>query len=223
MGSGLGAQVSPDVSTAKAHSELDRRYGPVRILIIKDSPSCRLAVTTANGAGEGLEWVEVIEGTIEDLAQYDPAKWDLMITHVHADDSDAALNCIDGKRPAGDTIKDSAEDTAGGPVGIFRKLFRRRKPSEFDLEERRSTGLFLTEIQRDIGIALSAIEMGDFDTLGEIAARLKHDGAIYNFEKISGLGAALFDTVPTRDARTARNIAQKLMDHLGKALGDFAD
>lgn len=146
-----------------------------------------------------------------------------MITHVHEDENDATLTSIDGGRPVGDIAKDSGADAASGPVGIFRKLFWRRKPSEFDLEERRATGLFLAEIQRDIGIALSAIEMGDFDTLSEIAARLKHDGAIYNFEKISGLGAALFDTVPTRDARTARNIAQKLMDHLGRALGDFAD
>jgi hypothetical protein len=145
------------------------------------------------------------------MEQYQPANWDLIITHVHESHS--------GSESPG--VKDSAE--SGGPVGRLRKLFRRQKLSDYDREERHATNLFLAEIQRDIGVALSAIETGDFDTLSKIAARLKHDGAIYRFEKISGLGAALLDTVAARDTKTARNIAQKLMDHLGKTIGDFAD
>ena len=64
--------------------------------------------------------------------------------------------------------------------------------------------------------------MGDFDTIGEIATRIKDDGANYNFAKLSGLGAALYDTVPCRDIRTARNIAQKLMTYMGKTIGSYA-
>lgn len=187
----------------------------MRILIVKDSPSCRLTITS-NAATDNLDWIEVIEGNQGDIDQCDPASWDLMITHIH--EADAEGDCSDVSL----SEKGSAED-ASGPVAMFRKLFRRKKPSEFDLEERRATSFFLAEIQRDLGVALSAIEMGDFDTVGEIAVRLKHDGAIYHFEKISGLGAALLDTVFTRDARTARNIAEKLMEHLGRTIGDYTD
>ena len=196
--------------TAKAHSEFDRRYGPVRILIVRHS-SCRLAVTAANGTAEGVGWAEVIEGTPAELEQCQPGNWDLIITHVHESE------------PGFEGAAGNYSVKSRGPVGILRKLFRHQKLSDFDREERRATSLFLTEIQRDIGAALSAIETGDFDTLGKIASRFKHDGAIYRFEKISGLGAALLDTVPARDTKTARNIAQKLMDHLGKAIGDFVD
>jgi hypothetical protein len=220
------------MSTVKAQKEPDRKYGPVRILVVKDSPSCRLTVTTGNGATEGLEWVEVIEGTQAELEQCHPETWDLMITHVHqaeSGDSSAATESAQSK-PFAEAKQTRADIEAAAPAevgsrsgGIFRKLFRRKKLSAFELEERRATSsAFLAEIQREIGIALSAIEMGDFETLGEIAARLKHDGANYNFEKISGLGAALYDTVPTRDIRTARNIAQKLMAHMEKAIGHYA-
>jgi hypothetical protein len=109
-----------------------------------------------------------------------------------------------------------------GRSSIFGKLFRRRKLSYLEREERRVTRtVVLSEIQREIGIALSAIEMADFDTIGEIALRLKDDGSNYNFAKLSGLGAALYDTVPSRDIRTARNIAQKLMIYMGKTIGSY--
>ena len=107
--------------------------------------------------------------------------------------------------------------------GILSRLFRREKLSHSEREEQRATRtVVLSEIQREIGIALSAIEMGDFETIGEIAMRLKEDGAICNFAKLSGLGAALYDTVPNRDIRTARNIAQKLMTYMGKTIGSYA-
>jgi len=200
-----------DLLTAKAHSEFDRPYRPVRILIVRDSGSCRLAVTSGNGSSDGAEWVEIVEGTSADVKQYQQTNWDLIITHEH--DSEAGSETASGKDAA----------AGAGPVGKLRKLFRRQKLSDYDREERQATNLFLAEVQRDMGMALSAIETGDFETLGEIAARLKHNGAIYRFEKISGLGAALLDTVTARDTKTARNIAQKLMDHLGKTIGDFAD
>jgi hypothetical protein len=195
-----------ELLTAKAHSEPDRKYAPLRILIIRESRSCHLNVVAGNGSSGGVEWVEVVEGTSAEVGQYQTSDWDLIVTHVADDREDE---------------RDSAE--SAGPVGKLRKLFQRQKLSDYDREERHATNLFLAEIQRDMGVALSAIETGDFDTLGEIAARLKHVGAIYRFEKISGLGAALLDTVPARDTKTARNIAQKLMGHLGKAIGDFAD
>lgn len=131
-----------------------------------------------------------------------------------------------GRDPADASQLDGSQRLGAdrGRIGIFRKLFRRKKLSPFEREERRATRtVVLAEIQREIGVALSAIEMGDFDTIGEIAARLKDDGAIYNFAKLSGLGAALYDTVPNRDLRTARNIAQKLMTYMGKTIGHYAN
>jgi hypothetical protein len=216
------------MSTVKIEKEPGRKYGPVKVLIVKDSTSCRLMVTTGN-SGENIGWVEVIEGTQAELEYCRPEMWDLMITHVHEAECSDGVPATESSRRSVEAKPTRADLEAAGPVdlgsrssGIFRKLFRRRKLSAFELEERRATSSFLAEIQREIGVALSAIEMGDFETLGEIAARLKHDGANYNFEKISGLGAALYDTVPTRDIRTARNIAQKLMDHMGKAIGNYA-
>jgi hypothetical protein len=146
-----------------------------------------------------------------------------MITHIHKRTFDSSTASPVESDELGGVMRNSAAQLAGlGRSSIFGKLFRRRKLSYLEREERRVTRtVVLSEIQREIGIALSAIEMADFDTIGEIALRLKDDGSNYNFAKLSGLGAALYDTVPSRDIRTARNIAQKLMIYMGKTIGSY--
>jgi hypothetical protein len=224
------------MSTASARTESLRKDGSLRILIVDASPSCRLTIASADSAGEFIERVEVIEGTRAELKQHTSDTWHLMITHVHepriADTCVTApsveAELLGGLSPgrAGDELWDASRPPSGaiaGRTGILRKLFRRGKLTPFEREERRVTRtVVLAEIQREIGVALSAIEMADFDIIGEIASRLKDDGANYNFAKLSGLGAALYDTVPNRDIRTARTIAQKLMTYMGKTIGSNA-
>jgi hypothetical protein len=112
--------------------------------------------------------------------------------------------------------------TIRGWRGILRRLLPRAPLSAFEQEEERATHtIVLAEMQRHIGVALSAIEMGDFDTIGEIACRLRDDASNYDFIRLSGLGSALYDTVPSRDIRTARSIAQKLMTYMGKTIGYY--
>ncbi len=224
------------MSTARVRNELSQKDGPVRILIVDAPASCRLTIASADSAGDLVDRVEIVEVTRAELERHASDSWDLMITHVHEPRIDAisvtapfveaeplgggsrggaGVEQLDASRPARAAIL--------GRTGIFRKLFRRGKVSPFDRDERRATAtMVLAEIQREIGVALSAIEMGDFDAIAEIASRLKNDGANYNFAKLSGLGAALYDTVPNRDIRTARNIAQKLMTYMGKTIGNYA-
>ena len=174
--------------------------------------------------GDCSDRVEVIRTTRAELEQHGSDSWDLMMTHVHETRIDrASLAPAEAELLGGISRSRVAQLAASGPIGILGKLFRRKKLSHIEREERRVTRtVVLSEIQREIGIALSAVEMGDFDTIGEIAMRLKDDGANYNFAKLSGLGAALYDTVPSRDIRTARNIAQKLMTYMGKTVGSYA-
>jgi len=166
-----------------------------------------MTIKSGDGAEDYSDRLQVIRTTQAELERHAPDSWDLMITHVH--------ECrIDNLAMAPEVP---------ARTGILSKLFRRKKLSPDEREERRVTRtVVLAEIQREIGIALSAIEMGDFDTIEEIAMRLKDDGANYSFAKLSGLGAALYDTVPSRDIRTARNIAQKLMTYMGKTVGSYA-
>ncbi len=178
----------------------------MRILVVDASTSCRMTFATADGSGDSSERVEVIRTTRSELEQHAAEGWDLMITHAH--------ECRIGSAAF---APESAERT-----GLLARWLRPRKLSHHERQERQVTRtVVLAEIQREIGIALSAIEMADFDTIGEIALRLKDDGSNYNFAKLSGLGAALYDTVPSRDIRTARNIAQKLMIYMGKTLGSY--
>ncbi len=195
----------------------------MRILIVDAPASCRLTIASADSAGDLVDRVEIVEVTRAELERHASDSWDLMITHVHESRIDTTPvrasfvepQQLDASRPARAAIL--------GRTGIFRKLFRRGKVSPFEREKQRATAtVVLAEIQREIGVALSAIEMGDFDAIAEIASRLKNDGANYNFAKLSGLGAALYDTVPNRDIRTARNIAQKLMTYMGKTIGNYA-
>jgi len=216
-------QRSEAMSTARVRNELSRKDGPVRILIVDAPASCRLTIASADSAGDLVDRVEIVEVTRAELERHASDSWDLMITHVHEHHIDTTsvtasfveAERLDASRPARAAIL--------GRTGIFRKLFRRGKVSPFEREKQRATAtMVLAEIQREIGVALSAIEMGDFDAIAEIASRLKNDGANYNFAKLSGLGAALYDTVPNRDIRTARNIAQKLMTYMGKTIGNYA-
>ena len=229
-------QRSEAMSTARARNESPGKDGSLRVLIIDGSPSCRLTIATADSADDSIDRVEIIEATGAELEQHASGTWDLMITHVHQsriNDTSVAAPSVEAELLGGDSRGRAATEqlhvlrplsgALPGHTGIFRKLFQRRKLKPFEQEERRATRtVVLAEIQREIGVALSAIEMGDFDTIGEIAARLKDDGANYNFAKLSGLGAALYDTVPNRDIRTARNIAQKLMTYMGKTIGSYA-
>lgn len=221
------------MSLGRVRSETLRKEGSLRIFVVSASPSCRLTVAAADSASESINKFEIIEGTQAELDQHPSDSWDLVITHIHQPRSEYAS--IEAPAVEAETLGDVLADVrefdlsrarsaqeAGRP-GIFGRLFRRKKLSAYEREEHRATRtVVLAEIQREIGVALSAIEMGDFDTIEKIAVRLKDDGATYNFAKLSGLGAALYDTVPNRDIRTARNIAQKLMTYMGKAIGSHA-
>jgi hypothetical protein len=193
-------------SAARFHNESPRREGAVRILVVDASTSCRMTIAGAEGASDSGGRLEVVRTTSAELEHHTSDSWDLMITHVHECRVDRAAFAPE----------------IPSRNGLINRLFRRKKLSHEERKERQVTRtVVLAEIQREIGIALSAVEMGDFDTIGEIAMRIKDDGANYNFAKLSGLGAALYDTVPSRDIRTARNIAQKLMTYMGKAIGSY--
>jgi hypothetical protein len=200
----------------------------LRILIVDALPGCRLTVATSDSAGDYLEGIELIETTSAELGQHPHDTWDLMITRVHEYGSvrgqSAEVVMADGRLRGRerDGSSSASDGEYVGRLGLLGKLLRRKKLNPVEREERRVTHtVVLAEIQREVGIALSAIEMGDFDTIGEIAMRIKDDGANYNFAKLSGLGAALYDTVPSRDIRTARNIAQKLMTYMGRTIGSY--
>jgi|SRR5271163_4698157 hypothetical protein len=216
-------QGSEAISLASVHHESPRREGTVRILIVDASPSCAITIAHADGGLDLSDRVEVVRTTSAEIAQHRADSWDVMITHIHKRTFDSSTASPVESDELGGVMRNSAAQLAGlGRSSIFGKLFRRRKLSYLEREERRVTRtVVLSEIQREIGIALSAIEMADFDTIGEIALRLKDDGSNYNFAKLSGLGAALYDTVPSRDIRTARNIAQKLMIYMGKTIGSY--
>ena len=192
---------SEAMSTASAHGETSRKEGPLRILFVDPGTSCQLSIARAGDPDESIEVVRVTSAVNhQDWSD----SWDLKITVVR--DPRLGRAMARGARP-----------------GILGRLFRRERMTAFEREEHHATRtVVLSEIQREVGIALSAIEMGDFDTIGEIARRIRDDGATYDLAKLSGLGAALGDTVGSRDIRTARNIAQKLMTYMGKTIGSYA-
>lgn len=222
------------MSTARVRAESPRKGASLRILIIEGSPSCRLTIAPADTSGHLIDRVEVIEATRAELEQHTSDSCDLVITHVHEARSDDICPVLPSAKEdlfAGaprlrahtEKSESSSSSVTSVRMGIFRKLFGRRKLRRVEREEQRVTRtIVFAEIQREIGIALNAIEMGDFDGIGEIALRLKNDGASYNFPKLSGLGNALYDTVPNRDIGTARSIAQKLMTYMGRTIGGYA-
>lgn len=207
-----GFEVMP---IATARDESFRRETALRILVLDASPSCSFDITTANGIGDSIERVEITEATRAEFQQHAPEDWDIVITHVHQASIDAAA-----RTPA--KVVSLRAATLRGWRRTLHRLFHRDNLSPIEQEEQRATQtMVLAEMQRQIGVALSAIEMGDFDTIGEIACRLRDDATNYDFARLSGLGAALNDTVPSRDIRTARNIAQKLMTYMGKTFGYY--
>jgi len=106
--------------------------------------------------------------------------------------------------------------------GRFSKLWGGgAKKEEENVEQEGLKGMrsiFLAEKQREIGVALAAIDMGDVDTVTQLAYRLKGEGANYGFTKISEFGGTLATAIEGRDFKTARNVTTKLMAYLGKAI-----
>ncbi len=106
--------------------------------------------------------------------------------------------------------------------GVFSKFFGGGPKKEVESVEQEGLkgmrSMFLAEKQREIGVALAAIDMGEVDTVTQIAYRLKGEGANYGFTKISEFGSTLAHAIEGRDLKTARSVTQKLMAYLGKAI-----
>lgn len=105
--------------------------------------------------------------------------------------------------------------------GMFSKMFGGAKKEEENVEQEGLKGMrsiFLAEKQREITVALAAIDMGDLATVAQMAYRLKGEGANYGFTKISEFGGTLAQAIEGKDFKTARNVTQKLMAYLGKAI-----
>jgi len=227
-------QGSEAMPIASARDESLRRDASLRILVLDASPSCRFTVTTGDSTGDSIERVEITEATRADFERHTPDDWDIIITHVHAsgvEGSAVVPELVEAEPPRSAFLRHKSDrskviwlraEAVRGWRKLFRRLFPREQLSPIEQEKQRATQtMVLSEMQRTIGVALSAIEMGDFDSIGEIACRLRDDATNYDFAKLSGLGAALYDTVPNRDIRTARNIAQKLMTYMGKTIGYY--
>jgi len=133
-----------------------------------------------------------------------------------------AINKVLGREPAAA----AAAAPAAPPKeagGRFSKLWGggAAKKEEENVEQEGLKGMrsiFLAEKQREIGVALAAIDSGDVDTVIQLAYRLKGEGANYGFSKISDFGGTLAQSIEGKDFKTARNVTQKLMAYLGKAI-----
>jgi CheY-like chemotaxis protein len=133
-----------------------------------------------------------------------------------------AIRRVTGAAPAPEasaTPSTSAPKEAGG---MFSKLWGSGAKKEDDNVEQEGLkgmrSIFLAEKQREITVALAAIDSGDIDMVAQIAYRLKGEGANYGFTKISEFGGTLAQAIEGRDFKTARNVTQKLMAYLGKAI-----
>jgi hypothetical protein len=219
---------------ATARDGFFRREASLRVLILDASPSCRFTIATADNIADSVEKVEVTEATRAELEENTPDDWDIVITHVHEQQTEETVEAVipvhirstqaglPGTKADQSISPKLRVETVRGWKKIFRRFLAREQLSPVEEEQQRATQtMVLADMQRQIGVALSAIETGDFDTIGEIACRLRDDATSYDFARLSGLGAALFDTVPSRDIRTARNIAQKLMGYMGKTIGYY--
>lgn len=132
-----------------------------------------------------------------------------------------AIRKVTGGAPAPEAA--AAPATAPKEAGgMFSKLWGggAKKEEESVAQEglKGMRSIFLAEKQREIGVALAAIDAGDVDTVTQIAYRLKGEGANYGFTKISEFGATLAQAMEGRDFKTARNVTQKLMAYLAKAI-----
>jgi CheY-like chemotaxis protein len=135
-----------------------------------------------------------------------------------------AINKVLGRQPAL-TAEAAPAPTPKESGGMFSKLWGggggAAKKEQESVEQEGLKGMrsiFLAEKQREIGVALAAIDAGDVDTVIQLAYRLKGEGANYGFLKISEFGTTLATSIESRDFKTARNVTQKLMAYLGKAI-----
>jgi CheY-like chemotaxis protein len=78
--------------------------------------------------------------------------------------------------------------------------------------------IFLAEKQREMVLALTALDAGNVGTVTQLAYRLKGEGANYGFSKVSEFGATLAQAIEGKDFKGARNVIQKLTAYLGKAI-----
>ncbi|HVN29505.1 MAG TPA: hypothetical protein VMT64_13500 [Candidatus Binataceae bacterium] len=235
-GAGTGTGMTRQGSHAMHVATTDRsgrKEAALRVLILDASPSCRFTIATSDSIGDSFEKVEVTEASRAELELHTPDDWDIIITHIHENPIERQTpgtaawgrRFSEGLRPE-ESLRLVGARLRGETVRGWKKIFGRfrvrgeRSPSN-EAEQRATQTMVLADIQRQIGLALSAIEMGDFDAIGDVACRLRDDATGYDFPRLSGLGAALLDTVPGRDIRTARNIAQKLMTYMGKTIGYY--
>jgi CheY-like chemotaxis protein len=132
-----------------------------------------------------------------------------------------AIRAVTGRGAAGQT---AAEYTDKEAKGMFSKMFGGAKKEE-GIEQVALTGMrsvFLAEKQRETGVAMAAIDMGDYATVVQLAYRLKGEGTNFGFSKVSEFGGALAKAIEGKDLKTARNVAQKLMAYLEKAMEQAA-
>jgi CheY-like chemotaxis protein len=133
---------------------------------------------------------------------------------------DEAIRKVMGGVPALATDSDPSalpKETAGR----FSKLWGGGKKPEESVEQeglKAMRAIFLAEKQRESGVALAAIDIGDVDTVTQLAYRLKGEGSNYGFSKITDFGGSLAHAIEGRDFKTARTVTQKLMAYLGKAI-----
>ena len=133
-----------------------------------------------------------------------------------------AINRVMGRESA--TLAPAPEAAPAKETGgRFSRLFGGSAPKkeEENVEQEGLKGMrsiFLAEKQREMGVMLAAIDMADADTVTQLAFRLKGEGANYGFTKISEFGGTLAQAIEGRDFKTARNVTQKLMAYLGKAI-----
>ncbi len=133
-----------------------------------------------------------------------------------------AINKVLGRQPA-PVAAAAAAAVPKETGGRFSKLWGGGAPKkeEENVEQEGLKGMraiFLAEKQREIGVALAAIDSGDVDTVIQLAYRLKGEGANYGFSKISEFGGTLAQSIEGRDFKTARSVTTKLMAYLGKAI-----
>jgi CheY-like chemotaxis protein len=133
-----------------------------------------------------------------------------------------AINKVLGRTPAPAEIAQAAAPAPKEAGGMFSKLFGGGAKKEVENVEQEGLksmrSVFLAEKQREITVALAAIDMGDLTTVSAMAYRLKGEGANYGFTKISEFGGTLAEAIEGKDFKTARNVTQKLMAYLGKAI-----
>jgi CheY-like chemotaxis protein len=132
-----------------------------------------------------------------------------------------AINKVMGRAPAPAAAAPEAAP-AKETGGRFSRMFGGgAKKEEESVEQEGLKGMrsiFLAEKQREMGVMLAAIDMADAATVTQLAFRLKGEGANYGFTKISEFGGTLAQAIEGRDFKTARNVTQKLMAYLGKAI-----